>query len=85
MKQIFLILMLLLFCEKVFGWNANRQKDSQFTKDTLRKASGTKERQHSQLREFLRMEGSLTQEQDDLLFLELSTLMKHENDHGKHL
>ena len=88
MKHIVLILMLLLCCENAIGWNANRQKDtspggSQFTRDTLRKASGTKERQHSQLREFLRSKGSLTEEQDDLLFLELSTLMKHENDHGK--
>ena len=46
----------------------------------MRNAAG--ERQLSEIREFLCNKGSLTEEEDDLLYLELSTLMKHENNQG---
>ena len=80
MKQIILVLIILLN-QDVFGWNAHR--NSEFNRDMIRKDAGTRERQHSELREFLRNKGSLTKEEDDILYLELSTLMKHENDQGK--
>ena len=83
MKQIILAVITLL-CQDALGRNTHRGgRNSEFSRDTLKKGAGTKERRRDELREFLRNKGSLTKEEDDLLYLELSTLMKHEGDKGK--
>ena len=83
--KIKILFLIILISQSVFAWKSHRQKYNQIKssaveKKVMRNAAG--ERQLSEIREFLCNKGSLTEEEDDLLYLELSTVMKHENSQG---
>ena len=80
-----ILFLIILISHGVFTWKSHHQKYNQIKssdvkKKVTRNAAG--EQQLSEIREFLCNKGSLTGEEDDLLFLEVSTLMKHENNQG---